>query len=84
MKYVLTTLIVATLMIGCTTVNAEEYLTKTTNQSRCYSIDNNDIKQLCLAQVNEDRNRCYNIKDPITKQLCIVQQTQSSGVYASK
>ncbi|MEW6038135.1 MAG: hypothetical protein AB1648_07805 [Pseudomonadota bacterium] len=38
---------------------------------RCYSIQDADAKQLCLARLTGDKSRCYNVRDKDRRAACL-------------
>jgi len=43
------------------------------NTSRCYSIENNDRKNYCLATVKRESSYCYSIQTNNLKQFCLAE-----------
>ncbi len=39
--------------------------------SSCYSISNQDSKNLCLAQAKQDKSYCYSVSDRDRKNYCL-------------
>ena len=53
------------------------------NPSHCYSIQNQDSKNLCLAVVNKQKSYCYSIGSSDLKNMCIAQVgEQRSNCYS--
>ena len=54
---------------------ARDFLLATVNhdKSRCYAINDRDLKNSCLAQVGNDKSRCYSIQDRDQKQQCLAE-----------
>jgi len=53
------------------------------NPSHCYSIQNQDSKNLCLALVKKDRSNCYSIGSSDLKNMCLAQVgEQRSNCYS--
>ena len=51
--------------------------------SRCYSIQDNDRKNMCLALARRDASACYSIRDNDDKNLCLAQMRgQRSSCYS--
>ena len=51
--------------------------------SRCYSIRDNDRKNMCLALARRDASACYSIRDNDDKNLCLAQvRGQRSNCYS--
>lgn len=51
--------------------------------SRCYSIRDNDRKNMCLALARRDASTCYSIRDNDDKNLCLAQvRGQRSTCYS--
>ena len=43
------------------------------NESNCYSIQNQDSKNYCLATVKRQESYCYSIREQDSKNLCLAQ-----------
>ena len=43
------------------------------NPSHCYSIENQDSKNLCLALVKKEKSNCYSIGSSDLKNMCLAQ-----------
>ena len=43
------------------------------NESNCYSIQNQDSKNYCLATVKRQESYCYSIHEQDSKNLCLAQ-----------
>jgi hypothetical protein len=41
------------------------------DSSSCYSIQNQDRKNFCLAQTKKEKSYCYSIKDSNTRNMCL-------------
>lgn len=41
------------------------------NESNCYSIQNNDSKNFCLANAKGQKSYCYSIHESDTKNFCL-------------
>jgi len=53
------------------------------NPSHCYSIQNQDSKNLCLALVNKQKSNCYSIGSSDLKNMCLAQVgEQRSNCYS--
>jgi hypothetical protein len=53
------------------------------NPSHCYSIQNQDSKNLCLAMVNKQKSNCYSISSSDLKNMCLAQVgEQRSNCYS--
>ena len=53
------------------------------NPSHCYSIQNQDSKNLCLALVKKERSNCYSIGSSDLKNMCLAQLgEQRSNCYS--
>ncbi|MFO0120825.1 MAG: hypothetical protein ACK51Y_04425 [Burkholderiales bacterium] len=51
--------------------------------SRCYSIRDNDRKNMCLALARRDASACYSIRDNDDKNMCLAQvRGQRSNCYS--
>jgi hypothetical protein len=51
--------------------------------SRCYSIQNQDRKNFCLATVKNQTSYCYSISEQDTKNMCLAQvSNQKSYCYS--
>lgn len=51
--------------------------------SHCYSIQNQDSKNLCLALVKKDKSNCYSIGSSDLKNMCLAQVgEQRSNCYS--
>ena len=55
------------------------------NDSHCYSIQNADAKNSCLALVKNQDSYCYSIRESDAKNLCLAQiKNQKSYCYSIK
>lgn len=55
----------------------------TANESNCYSIQNQDSKNYCLATVKQQESYCYSIREQDSKNLCLAQvKNQKSYCYS--
>ena len=55
------------------------------NDSHCYSIQNSDTKNSCLALAKHQDSYCYSIRESDTKNLCLAQiKNQKSYCYSIK
>ena len=45
----------------------------TANESNCYSIQNQDSKNYCLATVRRQESYCYSIQEQDSKNVCLAQ-----------
>jgi len=55
----------------------------TASESQCYSIRDNDRKNLCLASVKQQPSYCYSIQESDTKNVCLAQvKGQRSYCYS--
>lgn len=53
------------------------------NDSHCYSIQNHDQKNFCLARAKQQTSYCYSIHESDTKNFCLAQiNRQSSYCYS--
>ena len=53
------------------------------NESNCYSIQNQDSKNYCLATVKRQESYCYSIHEQDSKNLCLAQvKNQKSYCYS--
>ena len=53
------------------------------NLSHCYSIQNQDSKNLCLALVKKEKSNCYSIGSSDLKNMCLAQVgEQRSNCYS--
>jgi len=53
------------------------------NSSNCYSIQNTDQKNYCLAIANNQKSYCYSIQDNDRKNFCLAQlNNQKSYCYS--
>jgi hypothetical protein len=53
------------------------------NPSHCYSIQNQDSKNLCLALVKKEKSNCYSIGSSDLKNMCLAQVVeQRSNCYS--
>jgi hypothetical protein len=53
------------------------------NPSHCYSIQNQDSKNLCLALVKKEKSNCYSIRSADLKNMCLAQTgEQRSNCYS--
>ena len=53
------------------------------NPSHCYSIQNQDSKNLCLALVNKQKSNCYSIGSSDLKNMCLAHVgEQRSNCYS--
>jgi hypothetical protein len=53
------------------------------NSSHCYSIQNQDLKNFCLATAGGQKSYCYSIGESDTKNLCLAQVgSQKSYCYS--
>ena len=53
------------------------------NPSHCYSIQNQDSKNLCLALVKKEKSNCYSIGSSDLKNMCLAQVgEQRSNCYS--
>ena len=53
------------------------------NESHCYSIQNADTKNACLATVKRQASYCYSIQEANSKNLCLAQvNNQKSYCYS--
>ena len=55
------------------------------NESHCYSIQNADTKNSCLALAKHQESYCYSIRESDSKNLCLAQiKNQKSYCYSIK
>ena len=55
------------------------------NESHCYSIQNSDAKNSCLALAKHQDSYCYSIRESDSKNLCLAQiKNQKSYCYSIK
>ena len=55
------------------------------NESHCYSIQNTDTKNSCLALAKHQDSYCYSIRESDAKNLCLAQiKNQKSYCYSIK
>ena len=55
------------------------------NESHCYSIQNSDAKNSCLAMAKHQESYCYSIHESDAKNLCLAQiKNQKSYCYSIK
>ena len=55
------------------------------NESHCYSIQNADTKNSCLALAKHQESYCYSIRESDAKNLCLAQiKNQKSYCYSIK
>ena len=55
------------------------------NESNCYSIQNSDAKNSCLALAKNQDSYCYSIRESDAKNLCLAQvKNQKSYCYSIK
>ena len=55
------------------------------NESHCYSIQNSDTKNSCLALAKHQESYCYSIHESDAKNLCLAQiKNQKSYCYSIK
>jgi len=55
------------------------------NESHCYSIQNADTKNSCLALAKHQESYCYSIRESESKNLCLAQiKNQKSYCYSIK
>ena len=53
------------------------------NESNCYSIQNQDSKNYCLATAKRQESYCYSIQEQDSKNLCLAQvKNQKSYCYS--
>jgi hypothetical protein len=53
------------------------------SSSNCYSIQNTDSKNLCLALVKKNKSNCYSISSSDLKNMCLAQVgEQRSNCYS--
>ncbi len=53
------------------------------NASNCYSIQNQDNKNYCLATAKNEKSYCYSIRENDTKNMCLAQvSNQKSYCYS--
>lgn len=55
------------------------------NESHCFSIQNADTKNTCLASAKNQESYCYSIRESDAKNLCLAQiKNQKSYCYSIK
>ncbi len=55
------------------------------NESNCYSIQNSDAKNSCLALAKHQESYCYSIRESDAKNMCLAQiKNQKSYCYSIK
>ena len=53
------------------------------SESHCYSIRDNDRKNVCLATAKQQASYCYSVQDADTKNVCLAQvKGQRSNCYS--
>ncbi len=53
------------------------------NESHCYSIQNADTKNACLAAVKRQASYCYSIQAANSKNLCLAQVNNQKSYFFS-
>ena len=72
-KIAMRPMILRTLLLGLSTLLLIPGPVPAQDASRCYSIRDNDRKNLCLALARRDASACYSIRDSDDKNLCLAQ-----------